>query len=186
MPEQDAMNSEQCKANPETPCEANPSAFHVAAKEKDSAASETIVKSQEMGTAETTSTTCYSAFSLSQKRLILLLTAFAGFSPMSSFIFYPAITSIASGIGVSVELINLTITSYMVVSGVTPAILGNVAGKGGRRPVYIAALSIYIIANIGLALQNSFPALLILRMIQSAGSSGQFKLVYIDDRIVDF
>ncbi|KAF2239360.1 MFS general substrate transporter [Viridothelium virens] len=100
------------------------------------------------------------------------------FSPMSSFIFYPAISPIANGIGVSVELINLTITSYMVVSGVTPALLGNVADKGGRRPVYIVALSTYIIANIGLALQNSFPGLLILRMIQSAGSSGTISLGY--------
>jgi hypothetical protein len=43
----------------------------------------------------------------------------------------------------------------------------------GRRPVYIATLTIYFSVNIGLALQRSFPALLLLRMLQSAGISGK-------------
>ncbi|CAJ2500693.1 Uu.00g035460.m01.CDS01 [Anthostomella pinea] len=99
-------------------------------------------------------------------------------SPMSSFIFYPAITSIASDLGVTVGNVNLAITTYMIVSGITPALLGNAADKFGRRPIYILALSIYIVANIGLALQSSFPALLVSRMLQSAGSSGTISLGY--------
>ena len=97
---------------------------------------------------------------------------------MSSFIFYPAITSIANGLNVTVELVNLAVTTYMVVSGIVPALLGTAADKYGRRPVYILALSIYLVSNIGLALQNSFPALLVLRMLQSAGSSGTISLGY--------
>lgn len=115
----------------------------------------------------------FSAFTKTQKRWITFLVAFAGmFSPMSSFIYYPAITSIADNLGISIQAVNLTVTSYMVVSGVFPAILGNVADLLGRRPVYLIAFLIYIVANIGLALQRSFPALLTLRMLQSAGSSG--------------
>lgn len=118
----------------------------------------------------------YSAFTTREKRWILFLGAFAAmFSPMSSFIFYPAITSMAEGLGVTTGLINLAVTTYMVVSGVVPSLLGNAADKLGRRPVYIIALSLYFVANIGLALQNSFPALLVLRMVQSAGSSGKSK-----------
>ncbi|RYO99670.1 hypothetical protein DL765_010924 [Monosporascus sp. GIB2] len=93
------------------------------------------------------------------------------FSPMSSFVFYPAITSLATSLNVTIGLINLAITTYMVVSGITPAILGNAADKIGRRPVYLLALTVYLLANIGLALQNNFAALLVLRMLQSAGSS---------------
>lgn len=121
----------------------------------------------------------FSVFSLLQKRWILFLTAFAGvFSPLSSFIFFPAIVPIASGLRVRVGLVNLAITTYMVVSGVVPAILGNAADKVGRRPVYIVALSIYFVANIGLAVQNSYPALLVLRMVQSAGSSGELTFMW--------
>lgn len=116
----------------------------------------------------------YSNFTRAQKRRIVCLVAFAGlFSPLSSFIYYPAIDSIAQDLGVTIQLINLTVTSYMVVSGVTPAIVGDLADKVGRRPVYIFTFLIYVAANLALALQRSYPALLVLRMVQSAGSSGR-------------
>jgi MFS family permease len=48
--------------------------------------------------------------------------------------------------------------------------------KAGRRPAYILCFTIYIIANLALSLQNSYVALLLLRMLQSAGSSGTIAL----------
>ncbi|KAI0544437.1 major facilitator superfamily transporter [Xylaria curta] len=121
----------------------------------------------------------FSVFTTLQKRWILFITGFAGFfSPLSSFIFYPAIVPIATGLGVTIGRINLAITTYLVVSGIVPAILGNAADKIGRRPVYIVALFIYFVANIGLALQNRYPALLVLRMVQSAGIAGTVSLGY--------
>jgi len=116
----------------------------------------------------------YSIFTRAQKRWIVLLIAFAAmFSPLSSFIYYPALSSLATDLKVSLELMNLTITSYMIVSGITPAIIGNTADMVGRRPVYILTFAVYFAANIGLALQRSYPALFVLRMLQSAGSSGK-------------
>lgn len=116
----------------------------------------------------------YSTFTTWEKRWIIFITAFAGmFSPLSSFIFYPAITSISEGLGVTIGLVNLAITTYMIVSGIAPTLIGNAADTLGRRPIYILALSIYFVANVGLALQNSLSALLVLRMLQSAGSSGK-------------
>jgi MFS family permease len=114
--------------------------------------------------------TPYSTFSLWQKRWIVFLAAL--FSPMSSFIFYPAIHSIAENLHVTVGLTNLAITTYMVVSGVVPALLGNAADKVGRRPIYLLSLSIYLVVNLGLALHHTYTGLLVLRAIQSVGSSG--------------
>jgi len=117
----------------------------------------------------------YSTFTKSQKRLIVFLIAIAGmFSPLSSFIYYPAITSLSKDLHVSIELINLTITSYMVVSGIAPAFIGDLADMTGRRWVYILTLAIYCAADVGLALQRSWVALLLLRMVQSVGSSGMW------------
>lgn len=48
--------------------------------------------------------------------------------------------------------------------------------KVGRRPAYFICFIIYIIANLALALQDNYVALLILRMVQSAGSSGTVAL----------
>lgn len=49
--------------------------------------------------------------------------------------------------------------------------IGDFADKTGRRPAYLICFSIYIVANIGLALQNHYVALFLLRCLQSAGSS---------------
>ena len=46
----------------------------------------------------------------------------------------------------------------------------------GRRPAYIFCFILYIAANIGLGLQRNYAALLVLRCLQSAGSSGTVAL----------
>ena len=115
----------------------------------------------------------YSAFSIAQRRWIVFLAAFAGwFSTLSSFIFFPAITAVSASLQVSMEAVNLTVMSYLLVSAVVPSIVGSAADSIGRRPVYLVILAIYFVANIGLAVQSSFPALFVLRTVQSAGVSG--------------
>ncbi|KAL2866079.1 MFS transporter [Aspergillus lucknowensis] len=114
----------------------------------------------------------YSAFTRSQKRFIVFTASWAGFfSPVSSQIYFPALNSIADDLGVSSGLINLTLTSYMIFQGISPMFVGDFADKAGRRPAYLVCFLIYIAANIGLALQDSFAALFVLRCMQSAGSS---------------
>ena len=115
----------------------------------------------------------HSAFSKWQKRWIIFLASFAGwFSTLSSFIFFPAIPTLAQDLHTSIGKVNLTVTSYLIFAAVAPSIVGNFADTSGRRPAYIATLTVYIVANIGLATQNSFTALVILRMLQSASISG--------------
>ena len=114
----------------------------------------------------------YSCFSQRQKTSISSIASFSAmFSGLSSFIYYPSITAISRSLRVSVELINLTITSYQVVSGIAPSILGDLADQTGRRPVCLIAFTLYFSANLGLALQNNYAALVVLRCLQSAGSS---------------
>jgi len=49
--------------------------------------------------------------------------------------------------------------------------IGDFADTAGRRPAYLVCFTIYNGANIGLALQNNYAALFVLRCLQSAGSS---------------
>lgn len=121
----------------------------------------------------------YSVLGRHQKHVILFIAGFAAmFSPLSSFIYYPALSNIAQDLHTSLGRINLTITSYMIVSGIVPAMWGDVADQVGRRPVLMAMFLIYIIANIGLALQKSYSALLALRMLQSLGASATVGIGY--------
>jgi MFS family permease len=116
----------------------------------------------------------YSAFSASQKKWIIFIAASAGwFSTASSFIYFPAIPFLAKDLHVGIENINLTVTSYLVASGVFPTLVGSAADRYGRRPVFIIAMGVYIAANIGLAVQRHFAVLVVLRMVQSAAISGE-------------
>ncbi|KAB5582349.1 major facilitator superfamily domain-containing protein [Coniochaeta sp. 2T2.1] len=120
-----------------------------------------------------------SIFTTPQKRFIVLLASIAGaFSTLCSYIYYPALVPIAAELGVSITLVNLTIASYLVVAAIAPAIMGSMADQSGRRPIYMLMFALFIGANVGIALQTSFPALLVLRMLQSAGSSGLIAVAY--------
>ena len=121
----------------------------------------------------------YSVFSPSMKWWIVGMNCFSSFiSPATANIYFPAIPAIAENLGVSVGKINLTLTTYMVMQGLAPTIFGDFGDAAGRRPAFIIAFAIYLAANIGLALQRNYTALLILRMVQSGGSSGTLALSY--------
>ena len=119
----------------------------------------------------------YSVFSEQQRKYIVFMVACGGFfSPLSANIYFPALNSLSRDLGVSSALINLSLTTYMIFQGLAPTIFGDLADMIGRRPVYLLGFIIYIGANIGLALQNNFAALLVLRCLQSTGSSGTVAL----------
>ena len=70
----------------------------------------------------------YSMFTQFEKWYIVFLISFAGwFSTLSSFIYYPAISQIAHNLNTTVSQINLTVASYMAVSTVAPAFVGDAA-----------------------------------------------------------
>ncbi|KAJ5313145.1 uncharacterized protein N7443_000029 [Penicillium atrosanguineum] len=81
-------------------------------------------------------------------------------------------TTLAKDLNTSLTNISLTITTYMVFQGISPTIVGGLSDRYGRRPAYLLCFVVYIAANIGLALQTNYAALLVLRCVQSAGSSG--------------
>ncbi|KAF4556403.1 Multidrug transporter QDR2-like protein [Elsinoe fawcettii] len=114
----------------------------------------------------------YSIFTLPQKRFIVFMSAAGGFfSAVSANIYFPALNTLALDFGVSATLINLTITTYMIFQGFVPLLVGDLADSVGRRPAYILCFTLYIAANIGLALCPNYAALLVLRCLQSSGSS---------------
>ncbi|RDL29943.1 MFS general substrate transporter [Venustampulla echinocandica] len=119
----------------------------------------------------------YSVLTTTQKKCVVLTASLASvFSPMATSIYYPSLDTIAKDLNVSNAKINITITLFLVIQGIAPSFVADLADKTGRRPMYIVCYIIFTAANIGLALQNSYVPLLILRMIQSSGSSGTVAL----------
>ncbi|KZL79921.1 major facilitator superfamily transporter [Colletotrichum incanum] len=119
----------------------------------------------------------YSVFPPSTKHWVAFMASVACFvPPMSANIYYPVLAPIADDLGVSIALVNLTVTSYMILQAISPTIFGDFGDMAGRRPAFLVAFSIYLVACVGLALQRNYAALLVLRMLQSGGSSGAIAL----------
>lgn len=122
---------------------------------------------------DTTTEAPYSIYTRTQKLRIVSLVAFIGFfSSLSSFIYFPAITALSESLSVTIAKINLTVTAYLALSAITPTIMGGFADSSGRRPVLLLGVAIYVAANVGLAVQRSYAALIVLRIVQSVGISG--------------
>jgi MFS family permease len=121
----------------------------------------------------------YSIFSRRMRIWITFMATVASVvSPMTAHIYFPALDALAEELKVSISLINFTLTSYMIFQGLSPTIFGDFGDMAGRRPAFTVAFIIYLCANIGLALQRNYAALLVLRCVQSAGSSGTLALSY--------
>ena len=114
----------------------------------------------------------YSIFTSKQKALIIAIVSIAAtFSAFASNIYFPAIPAVARDLSVTPELINLTVTSYMILQGLAPSIWGALADVHGRRLTYIITFIIFIGACVGLAETKHYYQLVILRCLQSTGSA---------------
>ncbi|RAO65763.1 uncharacterized protein BHQ10_001775 [Talaromyces amestolkiae] len=130
-------------------------------------------------TSTTLSQKPYTSFSTGQKWFIVgMATAASFFSPLSGQIYFPVLPVLTQSYHLSQTLLNISVTTYLIFQGLAPSFMGTFSDASGRRPAYILAFIIYTAANIGLALQNSYAALLVLRCLQSAGSSGTVSFGY--------
>ncbi|CAK7204682.1 hypothetical protein SEUCBS139899_007441 [Sporothrix eucalyptigena] len=119
----------------------------------------------------------YSVYTLWEKRwIVLAVSAAAFFSPVTAQIYLPALNVIAADFGITATQVNLTMTTYMIFQGITPMFVGGLADGAGRRPAYMICFVVYIVANVGLAVCHNYASLLVVRMIQSAGSSSTIAL----------
>ncbi|KAF7334766.1 MFS domain-containing protein [Mycena sanguinolenta] len=116
----------------------------------------------------------HSIYTSTEKWAIVALIGFGGlFSPLSSNIYFPVIPTLSEVFHKSIELINLTVTMYIVFQGLAPMFWGTLADSYGRRLMFICCLLLLSVSCVGLALvpTNAYWLLLFLRCFQSAGSA---------------
>ena len=92
-------------------------------------------------------------------------------SGFASNIYFPALTTIADDLRVSTELVNLTVTSYLIFQGLAPSLWGPISDARGRRVTYCCTFLVFLGACVGLAEARDYATLLILRCLQSTGSA---------------
>ncbi|KAK5171338.1 uncharacterized protein LTR77_004482 [Saxophila tyrrhenica] len=119
----------------------------------------------------------YTIFGPRAKMFIIISVSVSSLiSPFGATTFYPALNVLARELDVTPTLVNLALTTYMIAQAIAPAIIAGMSDASGRRTSFIICFVIYIVANIGLALQTNYAALLILRMVQAAGCSAAIAL----------
>jgi MFS family permease len=92
-------------------------------------------------------------------------------SGFASNIYFPALPIIAQDLNVSIELVNLTVTSYLIFQGLAPSLWGPVSDVRSRRTAYCCTFVVFIGACIGLTETRNYATLLVLRCLQSTGSA---------------
>ena len=115
-----------------------------------------------------TAATCTKTSSRETKQSCTDLLPVSGFA---SNIYFPALPTIARDLGVSIELINLTVTSYLIFQAVAPSLWGPVSDVKGRRVAYCCTFVVFLGACVGLACAKNYATLLVLRCLQSSAST---------------
>lgn len=101
-------------------------------------------------------------------RIKITVISVSGFA---SNIYFPALPTIADDLNVSLELVNLTVTSYLIFQGIAPSFWGPVSDVRGRRVAYACTFVVFLGACIGLAETKNYATLIVLRCLQSTGSA---------------
>ena len=127
--------------------------------------------------AQTTSSKPYTIFTPTQRAFIVIIVCFAAtLSAFASNIYFPALPQVATELSVSVTLVNVTVTCYLIFQGLSPTLWGSLSDTKGRRITYCCTLLIFLGACIGLAETRSYAQLLVLRCVQSTGSASTIAL----------
>ncbi|KAJ7572197.1 major facilitator superfamily domain-containing protein [Mycena floridula] len=121
----------------------------------------------------------YSVYTRREKWFIVGLSSYAGlFSPLTANIYFPAIPTLVVEFKKSTELINLTVTMYMIFQALSLMVFGSMADTKGQRPMFISCLAILTLTCIGLALvpTSDYWLLMVLCGVQAVGSSSTVAL----------
>lgn len=80
----------------------------------------------------------HSVFPKRTRIFIIAMAAACGLvSPLSGNIYFPALNALSRDLKVSASLINVSLTTYMIIQGLAPSFMGNFSDTTGRRPAYL-------------------------------------------------
>ncbi|MFO3789766.1 MFS transporter [Bacillus mojavensis] len=108
----------------------------------------------------------------SKAMLILYIVCFSAFfASLSQNIYSPIIPIIKESFHVSVTLVNLSVSVFMIVTAIMQIILGAIIDFKGARYVLLTGILATAAASIGCAVTTDFTLFLIFRIVQAAGSA---------------
>ncbi len=107
---------------------------------------------------------------LPKKNLIIfILGLLATIGPFSIDMYLPGFPAMAKSLGVTVDAVSYSLSSYFVGICLGQLIVGPMLDRFGRKAPLYVGLSLYIVASVGCALSNTIEALVIWRFFQALG-----------------
>jgi len=100
----------------------------------------------------------------SQISLILL----SAISVVSLNMHIPSLTAMSSDFGVSYADVSLSISLYMFLTAFLQIVAGPLSDRYGRRPVLLAAVTVFLAASAGCALAQDFWVFMVFRLVQGS------------------
>lgn len=104
--------------------------------------------------------------------LTALLAALSAVGPLTTDMYLPSLPDIARLLNASTAQVQLTISSYLIGFAVGQIVYGPVSDRHGRKPVLLAAITLYCAASLACALSTSIEMLIAVRALQALGGSG--------------
>jgi len=98
-----------------------------------------------------------------------MLAGLISVGPLATDAYLPAMPVIASGLGVSIHQIELTLSAYLIGFALGQLVGGPLSDRYGRRVTIFIGLTLYITGSLISAVSNSIELLLAVRLIQAFG-----------------
>src|SRR5580693_6737109 len=108
--------------------------------------------------------------------LTLLLAMLTALGPLSMDMYLPSLPDIARALDAPIAHTQLTISSYLVGFALGQMIYGPLSDRYGRRPVLLAAITLYLTSTLACTAAQSVDVLIAARLLQGVGGSGAIVL----------
>ncbi|KAF9926478.1 hypothetical protein FBU30_003949 [Linnemannia zychae] len=107
-----------------------------------------------------------------KKNIVVFVIAYCAFvGPLGSSIYMPAVLNIKDDLNTTSSLVSATLSVYVLGLGIMPIFWAALTDFLGRRPIYLISMFIFIIGSIFAAISHNIWVFLIMRLVQSIGSS---------------
>ncbi|MGE6608340.1 CmlA/FloR family chloramphenicol efflux MFS transporter [Halomonas sp. NPDC076908] len=109
---------------------------------------------------------------------LVLLAPFNILASLGMDIYLPIVPAMPEILGTTPEIVQLTLTLYMIMLGVGQVIFGPLSDRFGRRPILIDGVLVFAVTSLALAMTTSAWLFVLLRLIQAAGAAAMLVAVF--------
>lgn len=102
---------------------------------------------------------------------LLLMAPFDVLASLAMDIYLPIVPAMPAILDTSPELVQFTLSLYMVVLGVGQLVFGPLSDRYGRRPILLLGAGLFAASSLAMAATTSAGLFLTLRVLQAAGAS---------------